>query len=1529
MENRGRKRAEMVEQLPADKRACSLSEYQPGSSSSSPQTPPASINPVSEAADCDMESSSSASVSGRSEGEVEKDSAYGSCDSDGMEDTDHRRSIYREFQRRNSKENEVKLKKILPNLDAEAGPCAQLAALTELCDILSLCMDDYPLANLPLPSFIPNLVRLAKHESSPDIMLLAIRALSYLYDVFPRSSGFLVRYNAVPALCERLMVIEYLDVAEQSLQALEKISRDHPVTCLKAGAIMAVLSYIDFFSTSIQRVAVSIVANVCKKLPSDCSALVMEAVPILCNLLHYEDRKLVEAVALCLIRMVECLSCSSETLDELCKHRLIQQSTQLIALDSQMTLNQLTYTGLIGMLGRLASRSLVAVRTLFELNISRTMRGILSSSDLSHGTTDSHLSEMHSNQVHEVLKLLNELLPPLARDGENIELVSAKENILADQPELLRQFGMDILPILIEVVSSGANLYVYYGCLSVINKLVYFSTADILLDLFKNTNISSFLAGVFSQKDHHLLISALKTAEIVMQKLPDVFLNSFVKEGVVYAVNALAMPQKCSESLVQHLATSNYKISGKDVQRCLCYAFDISRPPLSSEAGSCKLEKDTVHVLAKHIKATYFTGESWNSEIGLTEVINKLRTFCAVLTDNVDMVRNKDYCAHGEEYLSHIVDQIMAELYGGNPMSTFEFIESGIVKSLAHYLSGGKYLKGEVDCFFLSNHCHVVLRRFEMFARASLSSLGQRWEDMPLTPLLRKLQSALSSLGNFPVILSQAPRTREAYASIPSGHYTKDPCLRVRFVKEEGETNLCDYSTDVLTVEAFSSFRAIEGFLWPKVSTASVERHEESTGKDTTQMIDDLDRDLLKAKDAQFMKLCRSSGLSDKQGSMEKDASAKTNDLMNAHSLNSPCDDAPKLLFFLEGKQLEHSLTLYQAILLQMNEEPDVSVGPRFWYEVYEVKYRRALEQKGSDFQVSEFSSACNGLGISWKKLPFFSTMLAAELPCNLEKSNPAYDILFLLKVLEGLNRFSFHLLSHERSDAFAKGRIDSLDDLKVTIPVVPQIEFLSSKLTEKLEQQMRDPLARAVGGMPSWCSQLMAACPFLFAFEARRKYFRLTTFTSSRVQPHPHWTNNNSNATTDRRSHAGSLEREKFQVFRSHILDSAMQMMHLHARSSAILEVEYNEEVGTGLGPTMEFYTLVSHEFQKVGLDMWREDHSSSTDQLHSVKQSEVEGSEFVVAPLGLFPRPWSSTSGSSNGTRYDEVIQKFVLLGQVIAKALQDGRVLDLPFSKAFYKIILGQDLDIYDIQSFDPELGRTLLEFQALAERRRNLGTISGEDTAFLSEFCFRNTRIEDLCLDFTLPGYSDYKLASGPDHMMVNINNLEEYISLTVDATVRNGISRQVEAFKSGFNQVFPLKTIQIFTEDEVERLLCGEHDTWASGDLLEHIKFDHGYTATSPPIVNLLEIIQDFGCDQRRAFLQFVTGAPRLPPGGLASLNPKLTIVRKQWSKWEDADLPSVMTCANYLKLPPYSSKERMRERLLYAITEGQGSFHLS
>ena len=51
-----------------------------------------------------------------------------------------------------------------------------------------------------------------------------------------------------------------------------------------------------------------------------------------------------------------------------------------------------------------------------------------------------------------------------------------------------------------------------------------------------------------------------------------------------------------------------------------------------------------------------------------------------------------------------------------------------------------------------------------------------------------------------------------------------------------------------------------------------------------------------------------------------------------------------------------------------------------------------------------------------------------------------------------------------------------------------------------------------------------------------------------------------------------------------------------------------------------------------------------------------------------------------------------------------------------------------------------------------------------------------------------------------------------------------------------------------------------------------IKFDHGYGRESAPAGYLLAVVAALdGADQRR-FLRFVTGSPRLPPGGVAALH---------------------------------------------------------
>jgi E3 ubiquitin-protein ligase TRIP12 len=66
-------------------------------------------------------------------------------------------------------------------------------------------------------------------------------------------------------------------------------------------------------------------------------------------------------------------------------------------------------------------------------------------------------------------------------------------------------------------------------------------------------------------------------------------------------------------------------------------------------------------------------------------------------------------------------------------------------------------------------------------------------------------------------------------------------------------------------------------------------------------------------------------------------------------------------------------------------------------------------------------------------------------------------------------------------------------------------------------------------------------------------------------------------------------------------------------------------------------------------------------------------------------------------------------------------------------------------------------------------------------------------------------------------VVTLYNLEEYVNLVVDATLKTGINAQLEAFRSGFNQVFQLSTLQIFNEDELDSLLCGRREQWMVSD----------------------------------------------------------------------------------------------------------------
>jgi len=65
--------------------------------------------------------------------------------------------------------------------------------------------------------------------------------------------------------------------------------------------------------------------------------------------------------------------------------------------------------------------------------------------------------------------------------------------------------------------------------------------------------VASHIAGMMASQDLRIVVGAIQMAEILMQKLPQVFETHFIREGVMHQVKQLAeadiqTPVKCSPS---------------------------------------------------------------------------------------------------------------------------------------------------------------------------------------------------------------------------------------------------------------------------------------------------------------------------------------------------------------------------------------------------------------------------------------------------------------------------------------------------------------------------------------------------------------------------------------------------------------------------------------------------------------------------------------------------------------------------------------------------------------------------------------------------------------------------------------------------------------------------------------------------------------------------------------------------------------------------------------------------------------------
>lgn len=114
-----------------------------------------------------------------------------------------------------------RLRDILTNLRHKDDPSVQLIALQELSEILLVSTEDNLSGHFSPDQFVKELVTLMQPsdfgEENPEMMLLACRCIANLMEALPPSTANVVYGGAVPILCQKLLEIHFIDLAEQAL----------------------------------------------------------------------------------------------------------------------------------------------------------------------------------------------------------------------------------------------------------------------------------------------------------------------------------------------------------------------------------------------------------------------------------------------------------------------------------------------------------------------------------------------------------------------------------------------------------------------------------------------------------------------------------------------------------------------------------------------------------------------------------------------------------------------------------------------------------------------------------------------------------------------------------------------------------------------------------------------------------------------------------------------------------------------------------------------------------------------------------------------------------------------------------------------------------------------------------------------------------------------------------------------------------------------------------------------------------------
>lgn len=255
-----------------------------------------------------------------------------------------------------------------------------------------------------------------------------------------------------------------------------------------------------------------------------------------------------------------------------------------------------------------------------------------------------------------------------------------------------------------------------------------------------------------------------------------------------------------------------------------------------------------------------------------------------------------------------------------------------------------------------------------------------------------------------------------------------------------------------------------------------------------------------------------------------------------------------------------------------------------------------------------------------------------------------------------------------------------------------------------------------------------------------------------------------------------------------------------------------------------------------------------------------------------------------------------EYQLIGILLGLAIYNGVIINVPFPPVLYRKLRGEKGTLADLDASFPTLARNL--HQLLDYAGDDVEDVFGLDFRLTSQY-FGALKHDDL-------------VPNGAN-VAVTAANRQQYVDLYVDFLLNTSIARQFDAFKAGFELVVSGPALGLFRAEEIELLVCGNHD-FQIGDLKKHTTYDGGYAADARVVKWFWEVVAGWTEAKQRKMLTFVTGSDRVPIAGLSSM--KFVIYRKGA---DSESLCSAATCFNTLYLPDYSSKAKLARKLEQAI----------